>query len=88
MCFELSTIWQNIDINDRWPRTVQRTVTKENNASAMQSLDYDQATRCLEQIGQFVQNIHIRPSQHFVKLYQFFVFLEWHWMNQVNECIH
>lgn len=89
MCFELSKIWQNIVINDRWPRTVNRTVAEGNeNEYSMQSLDYDQATKCLQQIGHFIQSIYIRPTQRFVKLYQFFVLLEWYFRNQVNESTH
>lgn len=84
MCFQLPKIWQNIEINDHWPPTVERTDAAEStNEHLMQSLDYDQATRCLQQIGHCIQNVHIRPAQHFVKLYQFFVLLEWYFMNQV-----
>lgn len=85
MCFELSKIWQNIEINDRWPRTVKSTDVKEDtDEHSTHSLDYDQATRCLQQIGHCMQNVSIRPSRQFAKLYQFFVLLEWYFMNQVN----
>lgn len=88
ICFELAKVWRNIDINDHWPRTAARTVYDESiNEYSKQSLDYDQATNCLQQIGQFIQNVYIRPSQHFVKLYQFFVLLEWYFMNQVYHFI-
>lgn len=84
MCFELSKIWQNIDINDRWPRTIKATVVEENiNEYLSQSLDYDQAKNCLQKIGHFMKNIYIRPSQHFVKYYQFFVLMQWYFRNQV-----
>lgn len=84
MCFELSKIWQNMDIHDHWPPALKRTVAAANhNECSMQSLDYEKATNCLQQIGHFLQTVHVRPSQNLVKLYQFFVLFEWHFKNQV-----
>lgn len=88
MCFALPQIWQTIEITDDWPpldAATMKNVTNENCYEySKRSLDYERATNCLERIGHLVRNIYVRPSQNFVKLYQFFVLFKWYFVSQVT----
>lgn len=87
-CFELAKVWQTIDISDAWPPAIPTTesVKADNNHEcSTQSLDYDRTTNCLQRIGPLIRTVFIQPSQQFVKLYQFFVLLEWYFTKQVRD---
>lgn len=84
MCFELPKVWRNVDVDSVWitKSLAIKSVTTEE-IQINRSLDYDRVLTCLQRIGHHIRNIHIRASQDFSSLYQFFVLLETYFDAQV-----